>query len=217
MPLVVALTGGIGSGKSSVAAILQELGAVVIDTDEIAHRLTAAGQSGALAVREKFGARFLRADSALDRDRMRELVFADPAARRKLEAILHPLIRAQVAVEVSAAAKRAPASYIVIVVPLLIETGAYRDLVQRILVVDCSEELQIARAARRSGLGAAAVRAIIASQTSRVERLAHADDIVSNESDLAALRAAVIALHHKYLELARADVPPPPASLNAAQ
>jgi len=208
MPLVIALTGGIGSGKSTVAAIFKELGADVIDTDEIAHQLTAAGQPGARAVRDQFGAAFLRADGALDRDRMRELVFADSLARRKLEAILHPLIRVQVGVEADAAVRRAPDSYLVIVVPLLIETGAYRDLAQRILVVDCTEELQIARASRRSGLDAAAVRAIIASQASRAERRSHADDIVTNDADVATLRAAVTALHRKYLALAQAGVPP---------
>ena len=198
MPLVIALTGGIGSGKSSVAAILKELGAAVIDTDEIAHRLTAPGQPGAHAVGEQFGAGYLRADGALDRDRMRALVFSDPAAKKKLEAILHPMIRA----EVNAAVQAAHAPYIVIAVPLLIETGAYRELARRILVVDCSEEQQMARVIRRTGLSAAAVRAIMTSQVSRGERLKHADDVVRNAAGLAELRVEVAALHGKYLELA---------------
>ncbi len=204
MPLVIALTGGIGSGKSTVAAILGELGARIIDTDAIAHRLTAPGQSGARAVGEQFGADYLRADGALDRDRMRQLVFSDPAAKKKLEAILHPMIRA----EVEAAVHAAPAPYVVIVVPLLIESGAYRDLAQRILVVDCSEQQQMARVIQRNGFTAEAAQAIMASQVSRAERLGHADDVVRNEAGLAALRAAVVALHRRYLDLAKAASSP---------
>ena len=202
MPLVIALTGGIGSGKTSVANILAELGAAVIDTDEIAHRLTAAGRPGARAIGEHFGAEYLGADGALDRNRMRELVFSDPPARKKLETLLHPMIRAEVDAEVAAAAKRGEAPYVVIVVPLLVETGAYRNLARRVLVVDCDEQQQVARVARRSHLAAAAVRAIMANQVSRAERLRHADDVVRNDGDLAALRSAVEALHRKYLALA---------------
>ena len=135
---------------------------------------------------------------------MRELVFSDPAAKQKLEAILHPMIRA----EVNAAVKDAHAPYVVIVVPLLIETGAYRDLAQRTLVVDCSEEQQITRVMQRSGLTTGAVRAIMANQVSRAERLAHADDLVRNEADVVALRAGVVALHRKYLELAKGGINP---------
>ena len=204
MPFVIALTGGIGSGKSSVAAILGELGAAIIDTDEISHRLTAPGQPGALAISEQFGTSCLRADGALDRDRMRERVFSDPAARKKLEAILHPMIRA----EVNAAVQAAHAPYVVIVVPLLIETGAYRDLARRILVIDCSEEQQVARVIERNGLSADAARAIMASQASRADRLKHADDIVRNEAGFAALRAEVAALHHRYLDLASGGTRP---------
>ena len=200
MPLVIALTGGIGSGKSTVASMLGELGAAIIDTDAIAHRLTAPGQPGALAIGVQFGAEYLCADGALDRDRMRALVFSDPAAKQKLEAILHPMIRA----EVHAAVRAARAPYAAIVVPLLIETGAYRDLARRILVVDCSEQLQLARVIQRSGLTAEAARAIMANQVSRAERLGHADDVVRNENGLPGLRAEVTALHRRYLELAAA-------------
>ena len=207
MPLVIALTGGIGSGKSSVGTILAELGAVVIDTDEIAHRLTAAGQSGARAIGEHFGAQYLTADGALDRNRMRELVFSDPYAKKKLESLLHPMIRAEVETLMSAemddAAKPTHAPYVVIMVPLLIETGAYRNLARRVLVVDCDEHQQVTRVIQRSGLTAEAVRAIMASQVSRAHRLEHADDVVRNDGDLAALRSAVEALHLKYLGLAR--------------
>lgn len=198
MPLVIGLTGGIGSGKSRVADLFREFGATVIDTDEIAHQLTAPGAPGALAIRSQFGVDYLGEDGALDRTRMRELVFADPAAKQKLEAILHPMIRAEVDVAIS----RAQGAYVVVVLPLLIETGAYRALVQRVLVVDCSEELQVARVTKRSGLAPEAVRQIMASQVSRRERLRHADDIVPNERDLAALRTETLALHRKYLDLA---------------
>ena len=206
MPLVIALTGGIGSGKSSVAAILKELGASIIDTDEIAHRLTAAGQPGAKAIGDQFGPDYLRKNGALDRERMRKLAFSDPLARKKLEAILHPMIRA----EVDTAVGDAVGPYVVIVVPLLIETGAYRDLAQRTLVVDCSEQEQMARVMQRNELAPDAVRAIMASQVNRAERIKHADDIISNESTPAALRAGVVALHRKYLDLAKAANSPEP-------
>ncbi len=199
MPLVIALTGGIGSGKSTVAAMLGELGAAIIDTDEIAHRLTAPGQPGARAIGEQFGADYLRADGALERDGMRQLVFSEPAAKKKLEAILHPMIRAVV----NAAVRAARAPYVVIVVPLLVETGAYRDLAQRILVIDCSKEQQMARVLQRNGLTTEAAQAIMASQVSRAERLGHAHDVVRNETGLAALRADVVALHGVYLALAK--------------
>jgi len=204
MALVIALTGGIGSGKSSVANILAELGAAVIDTDEIAHDLTAAGQPGARAIAQEFGAGYLDAGGALDRKRMRELVFSDAAAKQKLETLLHPMIRAEVAdriARVTAITSSRP-PYIVLVVPLLIETGAYRKLAQRVLVVDSDEQQQVARVVRRSQLTPAAVAAIMASQASREERLRHADDIVRNDGDLATLRASVEALHQKYLEKA---------------
>jgi len=204
MALVIALTGGIGSGKSSVANILAELGAAVIDTDEIAHDLTAAGQPGARAIAREFGAGYLDAGGALDRKRMRELVFSDAAAKQKLETLLHPMIRAEVADRIARVTAKTSSRppYIVLVVPLLIETGAYRKLAQRVLVVDSDEQQQVARVVRRSQLTPAAVAAIMASQASREERLRHADDIVRNDGDLATLRASVEALHQKYLEKA---------------
>jgi dephospho-CoA kinase len=201
MPLVIALTGGIGSGKSSVANLLAQAGAAVIDTDEIAHQLTAAGQPGARAVGEAFGAEYLSPDGALDRAHMRELVFSDKPAKQKLEALLHPMIRAEVAARLAAAEATRP-PYVVLVVPLLIETGAYRNLARRVLVVDCAEDEQVARVMRRSHLAPEAVAAIMANQVNRAERLRHADDIVLNDADLPALRAAVAALHRKYLALA---------------
>jgi dephospho-CoA kinase len=204
MALVIALTGGIGSGKSSVANMLAELGAAVIDTDEIAHDLTAAGQPGARAIAREFGAGSLDASGALDRKRMRELVFSDAAAKQKLEALLHPMIRAEVADRIARVTAKTSSRppYIVLVVPLLIETGAYRKLAQRVLVVDSDEQQQVARVVRRSQLTPAAVAAIMANQASREERLRHADDIVRNDGDLVTLRASVEALHQKYLEKA---------------
>jgi len=201
MPFVIALTGGIGSGKSSVADFLHELGAAVVDTDAIAHDLTATGQPGAIKIGEQFGGEYLRADGSLDRDRMRELVFSDPVARKKLESILHPMIRSGV----NAAVLSARAAYIVLVVPLLVETSAYRDLARRVLVVDCSEEDQIARVTRRSRLSEKTIRGIMASQASRAERLARADDVIANDSDLETLRQRTTQVHKRYLALAADD------------
>jgi dephospho-CoA kinase len=204
MALVIALTGGIGSGKTSVANLLAEFGAAIVDTDEIAHELTAAGQPGTVQIGKEFGAQYLDAAGALDRARMRELVFSDAASKQKLEAVLHPMIRAEVQARVKklAVSPRAEVPYIVIVVPLLLETGAYGDLAQRILVVDSPERQQVERVQHRSNLPPAAVEAIMANQVTREQRLSHADDVVRNDGDLQALREAVAALHQKYLDLA---------------
>ncbi len=205
MPFIIGLTGGIGSGKSSAAEIFHKLGAAIIDTDEIAHRLTAAGQPGAAVIRNQFGPDYLQADGALDRARMRALIFSDTAARHKLEEILHPLIRA----EATALVKKISTLYVIVVVPLLVETDAYRDLLQRVLVIDCDESLQFARALQRGGLTEHEVQAIIAAQVGRAARLAYADDIVRNDRDLVALHAEVSALHSKYLKLAQVSVNSP--------
>jgi dephospho-CoA kinase len=198
MPFCVGLTGGIGSGKSSAARMFGELGAAVVDTDEIAHDLTRPGGRAIGPIRRAFGDGYIAADGSLARTRMRQLVFSDAAARGKLESILHPMIRHEVLTRV--AASRAP--YVVIVVPLLLETGGYRDLANRVVVVDCGEEVQVARTVPRSGITAAEVRAIMAAQLPRARRLAAADDVLHNDSDLAALRREVQALHVRYLELA---------------
>ena len=200
MPFCVGLTGGIGSGKSSAARIFEELGAAVVDTDEISHALTRAGGTALPAIRSAFGEAYIAADGGLARASMRQHVFSDATARRKLEAILHPLIRQAVHARVAAAGE----PYVMIVVPLLLETGAYRDLLHRILVVDCSEDAQVARTMARSGLAEAEVRAIMAAQVPRAARLAAADDVLLNDDDLAALQSAAEALHRRYLTLARA-------------
>ena len=200
MPFTVGLTGGIGSGKSAAAQIFEELGTTVIDTDAIAHALTAPGGAAIAPIRAAFGTDYLTPDAALDRARMRELVFADAAKKRQLESILHPMIRART----SELAQAARSPYVILMVPLLIESRDSRRRCQRILVVDCPEELQLARVMARSGLDAAQVRAIMGNQVSRAARLAAADDVIDNSQDLARLLRQVEALHARYLQLAAA-------------
>jgi len=200
MPYCIGLTGGIGSGKSSAAEIFRELGAAVVDTDAIAHELTRPGGAAIAEIRSQFGADLIAADGGLDRPRMRRLVFNDPAAKKKLEAILHPRIRTASAAQLAVAHE----PYVIIAVPLLLETSAYGDLIDRVLVVDCAEELQVARTMRRSAMTADEVRAIMAAQLPRSERLARADDVLLNDTDMTALRRQTEALHRAYLALARA-------------
>jgi dephospho-CoA kinase len=197
----VGLTGGIGSGKSTVAALFARHGVLVIDTDAIAHRLTAAGGVAIPAIRAAFGDAVLAPDGALDRAAMRRRVFADANARKRLEAILHPLIRQQVEREL---ARLEAQPYAIVVIPLLVETAAYGDLVERILVVDCDEASQVERVCARNGLALQEVEAIMAAQASRAQRLAVADDVIDNTGDGTALAAQVDALHRKYLGLFRA-------------
>jgi len=200
MPYCVGLTGGIGSGKSAASARFEALGAAVVDTDEISRELTAPAGAAIEEIRRQFGAEVVAADGGLDRARMRRLVFGDAAARKKLEAILHPLIRARTRAAIAAAAQ----PYVVVVVPLLMETGACAELVQRVLVVDCTEEEQVRRTMARNGLSAGEVREIMATQLQRAERLRRADDVLANDGDLPALHRQVALLHAKYLGLARA-------------
>lgn len=196
--LVIGLTGGIGCGKSSVARIFAALGAAVIDTDEIAHRLTAKGSPALAAIIEQFGSSYLLSDGNLDRARLRKQVFSDHAAKEKLETLLHPLIKQQVISEMA----EAQGPYLVLVIPLFFETGAYRDLVDKVLVVDCDENQQISRTMSRSRLSADEVRAIIAQQVPREERIEQADDILSNRGDPADLEKYAEDLHRHYLSLA---------------
>jgi len=200
MPYSVGLTGGIGSGKSAASGRFGELGAGVVDTDEISRELTAPAGAAMEEIRKQFGPEFITVDGGLDRARMRRLVFADAAARKKLEAVLHPLIRARTRTAIAAAAQ----PYVVVVVPLLLETGACAELVKRVLVVDCEEAEQVRRTMARSGLSAGEVREIMATQLSRAERLRRADDVLANDGDLPALQRRVARLHAQYLDLARA-------------
>lgn len=197
MAFTVGLTGGIGSGKSTIANLFAELGVDIIDTDEIARALTGRGQPAISKIAEQFGTDVIQSDGALDRERMRAVAFSDSKAREALQNILHPLIRAQVQRRLS----ETDAPYAIVVVPLLVESRNYK-FADRILVVDCSEEKQIERVMRRSGLERGQVSAIMATQASRSDRLAAADDVVSNEGEISALRAKVQQLHEKYLTLA---------------
>jgi len=199
--LLVGLTGGIGSGKTTVADLFGELGVPLIDTDLIAHELTAPQGAAIPAIRDAFGPRVIAADGRLDRAAMRALAFDDPAARRRLEAILHPMIRRETMRGIADAADR---PYAIVVVPLLVESGTWRQWLDRVLVVDCPLELQISRVMQRSALARSQVEAIIAAQASREQRLAAADDVVENAADTAALEPQVRRLHAKYLELAAA-------------
>jgi len=196
---VVGLTGGIGSGKSIVADAFAERGIDVTDTDRLAHGLTAPGQVGYALVLEAFGTAFRRPDGTLDRARLRARVFADDDARTRLEAILHPLIREAAARGITGWTS----PYGILVVPLLLErAGASR--VDRVLVVDCPEEVQIRRVAQRSGLSDAEVRAIMATQLPRAQRLARADDVLDNSGPLSAIATQVDALDQRYRALAAA-------------
>lgn len=203
-PFYVGLTGGIGSGKSTVAALLADAGAAVVDTDAIAHAVSAPGGTAIPALRNAFGAEYIDASGALDRARMRALVFGDAEAKKRLEGILHPLIRAETT---AAAARAGDAVYVVFVVPLLVESGNWADRVDRVLVVDCSLELQIARVMSRSGLDEPTARAIAAQQARRATRLDAADDVFVNEGRLDDVAPRVARLHARYLELAAAATP----------
>lgn len=192
------LTGGIGSGKTTIANMFGELGAALIDTDLIAHQLTIPGGRAIPAIREQFGAEFIAADGAMDRTAIRQLVFANADQKHKLEAILHPLIRT----ETERAAAQAKGDYRIFVVPLLVESGNWKQRVDRILVVDCDEETQIRRVMGRNQLNREEVIAIMRNQASRQDRLAAADDVIVNDGDLKNIREEVLRLHQQYLHLA---------------
>jgi dephospho-CoA kinase len=201
-PLLVGLTGGIGSGKSAAADRFAALGAAVVDTDLIAHALTAPGGAAMAAIEAAFGRGVITLEGALDRAAMRARVFAHGEDRQRLEGILHPMIRSAAERQVV----QASAPYVVLVVPLLVESGSYRERCDRICVVDCPEALQVERVVRRNGMAAAQVEAIMASQAGRAARLAAADDVLDNGAGLGELTAQVDALHERYLALARAKL-----------
>lgn len=197
----VGLTGGIGSGKTTVADLFAAHGVPVIDTDVIARNLTSPGGEALQDIHATFGDAVMQADGSLDRAALRRHVFADPHARLALEAILHPRIRR--VVEQARGQLNAP--YVLIVIPLLVEAGGYRDLIDRVLVIDCPEELQIARVRARSGLTHDEAIAILAAQANRSQRLAVADDIIDNIVSTKHLRDQVSTLHQRYLALANAS------------
>lgn len=198
-PYCVGLTGGIGSGKSTVAGMFADLGAELIDTDCIAHQLTGPNGSAMPELIKKFGGGVACRSGGLDRAAMRDRVFSDPAARKTLESILHPLIRA----ESQHRLHRVTRPYALLVVPLLAENlAAYRPLLNRIAVVDCEEADQLLRTAARPGVGIEQARSILAAQTSPVARMRIADDVIDNRGDLEALRRQVMFLHQRYLDLA---------------
>ena len=194
------LTGGVGAGKSAAAEMFAARGVLVVDADTVGRDLTAAGGAGVAAAIAALGEWAAAADGGLNRQLVRERVFSDPDLRRKLEAALHPLIRAE-SLRRLAAAGSAP--YGMLSAPLLFESGVMAELCDRIAVVDCDLELQIARAASRDGADAAAIRRIAAAQMPRRERLARADDVLENSGTLAELEKRVAELHRKYEGLAR--------------
>ena len=204
--LEIGLTGGIGSGKTRVADMFAARGAALIDTDLLAHEITAPGGQAIPALVEAFGPQCLRADGAMNRDAMRALVFADPAAKARLEGITHPLIRALTTARAKAIADAGEHPYLIYVVPLLVESGAWVERVGRVLVVDCTEETQIARVMARNGFSREQVLAIMAKQATRAQRLAVANDVVDNDGPVEALTAQVDLLDRTYRALSAAGV-----------
>jgi len=195
MVFCVGLTGGIGCGKSTVAELFAGHGAGIIDTDAISRQLTQSGGDAIEAIRQSFGDDYITAEGSLDRAEMRGLIFSDAGAKQRLERILHPLILEQARLQLERLQDR---PYVIIVVPLLPESPAFRQLARRILVVDCGESTQIARVVRRSGMSETEVRAIIAQQTPRDQRLRIADDVILNEAGLDSLAEQVAVLHRNY-------------------
>jgi dephospho-CoA kinase len=197
----VGITGGIGSGKSTVADLFALRGVPLVDTDVIAHRITAPGGLAMPSIANEFGPSFVATDGSLDRAQMRALVFSDDTARSRLEAITHPLIRAETERERSEA--RGP--YVMVVVPLLVESGSWKTRVDRVLVVDCAIETQIERVMRRNAFTREQVLAIIERQATREARLAAADDVIVNDAvAIEVLSREVDALHRQYVSLAGA-------------
>jgi dephospho-CoA kinase len=195
---VVGLTGGIAAGKSTATAFFQEHGVPVIDADEVARDVVASGTPGLAAVTGAFGTQILQADGTLDRRRLRDVVFADPAQRQRLEAILHPLIQTEIRTRL----QQASGPYCILAVPLLIESPNLRALVQRILVVDLPQQVQVARLMQRDGMTSAQCQAILAAQATRAQRLDAADDVVDNAGGVADLARQLDILHARYQELA---------------
>ena len=196
---LIGLTGGIGSGKTAVSDLLAKLGAGIVDTDLIAHQITAPNGAAISLIEKQFGLDFIAADGALNRDKMRSLVFTKPDARESLEAITHPLIRQETVRQAQSLSKEG-SPYLVFVVPLLIESGFWMELIDRLVLVDCPEETQIQRVMQRSNLPEEEVKRILAAQASREERLKHADIVIENQASLKDLEVEVQNLHQKILQ-----------------
>lgn len=196
---IVGLTGGIGSGKSAAADCFAQHGIVIVDADAVAHELTSPGGEAMAAIAEAFGKTVITAEGALDRSAMRALAFAEPAVRIQLEQILHPRIRRICDARCTAATS----PYALLVVPLLVESGLHKQRCQRLAVVDCPEEVQIARVMARNKMSRGEVERIMAAQATRKQRLAAADDVIDNSGAHHALAPQIAALHDKYLEMAR--------------
>jgi len=197
---LIGLTGGIGSGKTTVSDLLAKLGAGIVDTDLIAHQITAPNGAAISLIEKQFGPDFIAADGALNREKMRSLVFASPEVRKSLETITHPLIREETTRQAIQLNKDG-APYLVFVVPLLIESGSWRHLIDCLVVVDCPKETQIKRVMQRSNLPEEEVERILAAQASREERLKHADVVIENQGSLVELEAEVENLHQKILQI----------------
>lgn len=197
--MLIGLTGGIGSGKSTVASLFESLGARIIDTDKISRELTAEGGEAIAAIRDTFGSSFIDASGALDRAKMRSLIFFQADKKKSLENILHPLILGE-ARKLASAATSAP--YSLLVVPLMFEVPGYTEWLQRILLVDCTEALQISRTMARSNLDRDTVLAMMAQQASRALRLSRADDVIQNNDSINHLTTQVAVLHARYLHMA---------------
>lgn len=195
--LKIGLTGGIGSGKSTVTELFRKLGVPVIDADEISHEITRSGESGARIVSENFGKDYLDAEGHVDRAQLRQLVFENPKERERLEQVLHPLIRKRILSE----ARSTRNSYCILSIPLLLE-GTYDYGLDRVLVVDAPDPVRIERVGQRSGLSEAEIHHIMKAQVSRETRLAAADEVIDNSGSIDALSKQVEALHRKYLMLA---------------
>lgn len=193
--LKIGLTGGIGSGKSTVSKLFEELGIPVIDADVIAHQIVEPGQPALKQLVQAFGERFLNADGSLNRAELRERVFSDPAQKKRLEQLLHPIIYRKIEVEID----KLNSPYCILSIPLLLETKM-TSFVDRVLVIDCPIETQIERVKKRDGFSTERIRSIIASQVSRDERLSCADDIIDNSKQAAQLAEQVKKLHNLYLK-----------------
>jgi dephospho-CoA kinase len=196
---LIGLTGGIGSGKTAVSDLLAKLGAGIVDTDLIAHQITAPHGAAIALIEKQFGPEFISADGALNRDKMRSLVFTKPEARKSLEAITHPLIRQETNKQALRISKEG-APYLVFVVPLLLESGSWNSLIDLLVVVDCPKETQIQRVMQRSNLPREELERILAAQASREERLKHADVVIENQGSLQDLEVEVQNLHQKILQ-----------------